>query len=206
MGGRHPAHNIRSRFQRNGDGSKPRVITVRIMSRGIRCHRNLWSFKPNLCIHLIGSRARQPYFGPAGFSTRPASTSDWPKGKGPKPVDGTTASFASVAGHEKGEIMGLVAVGLGPADQGALRRLEPEIIRTLRGASLKIGRGGGRTESQRWFGDQSQPWMASLGRDLNKLASILNTKRITAPTGRGEIRELLQRHADLPKAGTSIRG
>jgi len=74
--------------------------------------------------------------------------------------------------------MGLVAVGLGPADQGALRRLEPEIIRTLRGASLKIGRGGGRTESQRWFGDQSQPWMASLGRDLNKLASILNTKRI----------------------------
>ncbi|MBT8397538.1 MAG: hypothetical protein HKO65_04475 [Gemmatimonadetes bacterium] len=74
--------------------------------------------------------------------------------------------------------MGLVAVGLGPTDQQILRRLEPEIIRTLRGASNQIRRGRGRAESQKWFGDQNQPWMASLSRDLNKVASILNTKRI----------------------------
>jgi len=74
--------------------------------------------------------------------------------------------------------MGLVAVGLGPADQGILRQLEPEIIRTLRGASNQLRGDRGRAKSLKWFGDQSQPWMASLGRDLNKMASILNTKRI----------------------------
>jgi len=74
--------------------------------------------------------------------------------------------------------MGLVAVGLGPSDQQILRRLEPEILRTLRTASSRIRRGQGRAECQQWFGDQSQAWMASVGRDLNKMASILNTKRI----------------------------
>ena len=74
--------------------------------------------------------------------------------------------------------MGFVAVGLGPGDQQNIRTLEPEIIRTLREASNKVRRGQGGAESQKWFGDQSQAWMSSLGRDLDKLASILNTKRI----------------------------
>lgn len=74
--------------------------------------------------------------------------------------------------------MGLVAIGLGPTDQQIIRRLEPEVIRTLRNASALILRGQGRQESQQWFGDQGQPWMASLSRDLNKMASILNTKPI----------------------------
>ena len=74
--------------------------------------------------------------------------------------------------------MGFVAEGLGPSDQEILRRMEPEILKTLRAASSQIRSGRGRAESLKWFGDESQGWMAILGRDLNKMASILNTTPI----------------------------
>ncbi|MBC2711953.1 MAG: hypothetical protein HGJ94_13480 [Desulfosarcina sp.] len=72
--------------------------------------------------------------------------------------------------------MGLVAIGMGPADQNALRQLEPEIIKTLRNASSRIRQGN--AESLLWFGDNTQGWISRLNRDLNKMASILNTKPI----------------------------
>ena len=70
--------------------------------------------------------------------------------------------------------MGFVAEGLGSSDQEILRRMEPEILKALRAASSQIRGGRGRAESLKWFGDQSQAWMATLSRDLNKMASILN--------------------------------
>ncbi len=72
--------------------------------------------------------------------------------------------------------MGLVAIGMGPADQDVLRKLEPEIIKTLRNASSTIRQGN--AESLLWFGDNTQNWISRVSRDLNKMASILNTKPI----------------------------
>lgn len=75
--------------------------------------------------------------------------------------------------------MGLVPKNLSSTDQTTLKKLETEIIRTLRKASTNIKAGGCKALSQTWFGDNTRTWMTSLGRDLNTLASMLNVKTIT---------------------------
>lgn len=75
--------------------------------------------------------------------------------------------------------MGFVDGGLGPNDLMIVRSLQPEIISVLRKASTKIGQGGGRAESRKWFGDESAPWMNDLRQKLNMMATMLNTKNIT---------------------------
>lgn len=74
--------------------------------------------------------------------------------------------------------MGFNNAGLGPADQGIVQQLQSPIIETLRKASMQIQQGGGRTESNKWFGDSSPVWMTELGRKLQMLASMINTKPI----------------------------
>jgi hypothetical protein len=74
--------------------------------------------------------------------------------------------------------MGFNSAGLGPSDQQIVQNLQPVIIDTLRKAATKIHQGGGRGESRRWFGDNSDLWMGELGRKLQMLASMINTKPI----------------------------
>jgi Lysine-specific metallo-endopeptidase len=74
--------------------------------------------------------------------------------------------------------MGFSFDGLGPADQQVVKDLEKVILTTVRSAAEKIQHKGGRTESQKWFGDSSEDWMFELGRKLNTLASMINTKQI----------------------------
>ena len=74
--------------------------------------------------------------------------------------------------------MGLIAVGLGPQDQGILRTLEPEVISVLRKASHLAKTRKCKPQSRMWFGDTTDIWLMSLGTSLDKLASILNTKPI----------------------------
>lgn len=62
--------------------------------------------------------------------------------------------------------MGFNCSGLGPADQQILTNLQPTIIGTLRGAAMKIQQGGGRAESKKWFGDDSNQWMSELGAEV----------------------------------------
>jgi hypothetical protein len=74
--------------------------------------------------------------------------------------------------------MGLVPNALGPADQAVVRKLEPEIVATLRLASDKV-RGGRANEAlRRWFGDDSQVWRYEVARKLGKMASVVNTTPI----------------------------
>jgi hypothetical protein len=68
--------------------------------------------------------------------------------------------------------------GLGPADQGSVTQLSPIIISTLRNISSKLLKGGGKVESDKWFGDSAGPWMQRLGQSLNKMATVVNTKDI----------------------------
>ncbi len=51
-------------------------------------------------------------------------------------------------------------------------------MRVLREASLLVSKGKVKAQSEFWFGDRSDVWMKSMGRSLNQLASILNTKPI----------------------------
>jgi hypothetical protein len=74
--------------------------------------------------------------------------------------------------------MGFNCSGLGPADQQILMNLQPTIIGTLRGAAMNIQQGGGRAESRKWFGDDSNQWMSELGPKLSMLASMINVKPI----------------------------
>jgi len=74
--------------------------------------------------------------------------------------------------------MGFNSAGLGPSDLSIVIKLQPEIIQTLRHASMRIQQGAGRGESRRWFGDASDGWMSDLGRKLQTLASMINTKPI----------------------------
>jgi len=75
--------------------------------------------------------------------------------------------------------MGFVNGGLGPSDQAIVLKLQPEIISTLRKISTKISQGGGRPESRKWFGDESQAWMNELSQKLTMMASMINTKDIS---------------------------
>lgn len=75
--------------------------------------------------------------------------------------------------------MGFVDGGLGPNDLMIVRQLQPEIIKVLRNASVRIGQGNGKAESTKWFGDNSQMWMSSVKEKLNRMASLINTKDIT---------------------------
>lgn len=74
--------------------------------------------------------------------------------------------------------MGFIAVGLGPSDQQALRKIEPKAISQLRLAAQRIRSGKCKTQSKKWFGDKSAAWMSTLAKNLNKMASIINTKPI----------------------------
>jgi hypothetical protein len=74
--------------------------------------------------------------------------------------------------------MSFVMSGLGPGDQGSITTLSPIIITTLRNISSNILRGGGKNESAKWFGDSAGPWMQRLGQNLNKMATVVNTKDI----------------------------
>ena len=51
--------------------------------------------------------------------------------------------------------MGFNNAGLGPSDQQIVQQLQPVIIDTLRKAATRIQQGGGRGESRKWFGDDS---------------------------------------------------
>jgi hypothetical protein len=74
--------------------------------------------------------------------------------------------------------MGFIAVGLGPSDQQALRKIEPKAISQLRLAAQRIRSGKCKTQSKKWFGDKSVAWMSTLARNLDKMASIINNKPI----------------------------
>jgi Lysine-specific metallo-endopeptidase len=74
--------------------------------------------------------------------------------------------------------MGFNNAGLGPSDQQIISTLQPVIIDTLRRAAGKIQQGGGKAESKRWFGDESDTWMKQLTRNLDMLASMINVKSI----------------------------
>jgi hypothetical protein len=74
--------------------------------------------------------------------------------------------------------MGFIKTALGPADQQLVETLQPVIIATLRKAAISVQKGGGRAESNQWFGDASAPWMNDLARKLQMLASMINTKPI----------------------------
>jgi Lysine-specific metallo-endopeptidase len=74
--------------------------------------------------------------------------------------------------------MGFNSTGMGPMDLQIVRSLQPEIIAVLRKAATKITQGGGRPESRKWFGDDSNIWMAEVAQKLNLMASFINTKEI----------------------------
>jgi len=75
--------------------------------------------------------------------------------------------------------MGLVPSALGPADQAVVRKLEPEIIATLRQASDRVRGGRADQEMLRWFGDAGLPWRNEVATKLSKMASVVNTTPIT---------------------------
>lgn len=72
--------------------------------------------------------------------------------------------------------MGLTATGLGPADQGIITIMGPEIINVLRRAAAGISAGDDR--SQMWFGDSSTAWISQLRTKLNRMASVINLQSI----------------------------
>lgn len=72
--------------------------------------------------------------------------------------------------------MGLTSTGLGPADQGIVRVMGPEIVRVLRNASARIR--DGNDHSQVWFGDSSAQWISQLRTKLNRMASVINLQTI----------------------------
>lgn len=74
--------------------------------------------------------------------------------------------------------MGFRMTGLGPADQGYVTQLSPMIITTLRNVSGALARGGGKNESDKWFGDSQTGWMQRLALNMNKMASVVNTQTI----------------------------
>jgi hypothetical protein len=75
--------------------------------------------------------------------------------------------------------MGLNAVGLGPSDQEILRKLQDEIIKTFRNADSIIDAGQCDHLSRIWFGDDTDIWKKKLAKNLNTMASLLNTKPVT---------------------------
>lgn len=74
--------------------------------------------------------------------------------------------------------MGFLDGGLSPNDLFIVRQLQPEIIKVLRNAAVKIGQGHGIAESMKWFGDDSLMWRATVKHKLEKLASLINVKDI----------------------------
>jgi hypothetical protein len=75
--------------------------------------------------------------------------------------------------------MSFRVAGVSPSDQAQLMALMPEVLQNCRSLSQVIGRGGCREESDRWFGDSSNPWMSRLGRTFNKFATVVNLETIT---------------------------
>ncbi|NCB07743.1 MAG: hypothetical protein EOM73_06235 [Bacteroidia bacterium] len=74
--------------------------------------------------------------------------------------------------------MGFNLSGIGPIDQKILREFENEIIKVLRNSSALIKRGECKQTSFKWFGSSTEDWMKILSTNLDKMASIINTKDI----------------------------
>ena len=80
--------------------------------------------------------------------------------------------------------MGFYNAGLVPAELAIVKQLQTEIVGTLRNAAAKTGKGMGKTACRRWFGDDSEAWMAELQTRLNTLAGMINVKQIAVSFSR----------------------
>ncbi len=98
--------------------------------------------------------------------------------------------------------MGFHFSGLGPADQMIVQRLQPVMITTIRQVADRVMKGEGAAECKKWFGDASPIWMNSVGKQLQMMASLINTKPITI--GFAPIKERCSKEyaaADQPNSG-----
>jgi len=68
--------------------------------------------------------------------------------------------------------------GLSPGDQQRVITLAMHVVPELRAVSQLVARGGGRAESDMWFGDSAGPWMHRLSATLNRMATVVNLEQI----------------------------